>query len=659
MDSSPTTTAASPIPASSASPRAGLPATARVPQILALLVILLPAALMFYLVQQNVVNTPHYDDFTFLEDWLKYKQGTLTWSDLFSVHLEHRVTVPRMLAVGLHILGGSDLRWQNGFTLLMLLGTLWNIVVIWRRTTGATISGSWFPLLLMSSTLFCAVQWQMLLWPILFEITVPLFCITLMARIWAGRMNAWAALGWTLLLCAICMLCFANGPVVLCLPIFCLWLQRPEMDNKLRWTLLGVWFAAAALAVYLYFFTNYHNAVPSQFAYWYDDKMTAADTIKAFLNDPKLSTWGKVEKAFNFVMAALGSHLSRGLHWNNLFLAQWMGMISVALFAAAVAWMLKKWTDADLRRKLGPWIVLGLYSGGTATFIMLGRVGRTVSGTMAITPRYMTHAVPLTIALIALVWILGHRLAPRWRLLGAGIGGMFLMLSCVEWVYGSQRMELWQNARLQGRALIMFAKVFEPYAYLGQVSGVGDYGAEVIKELDQVGQSPVPLLDNRLLSQFHVSSKTLFYRQGQFQTLNLTKEGGLEAHGFAELPAQRPADLILFTTKNSAGQEEIFGLTYLVRFPMYWNGATLKDDDWLSMPPMTAEYYARWEGPVYLYKNQLPPTGAPIKTWALDVEKRYVYAIRDVRTSPDPQPPLPPTPKDEKKKDEGDEGPGQ
>jgi hypothetical protein len=640
MDSSPTTTAASPFSA----PSAGV-----LYRIFALVVVLLPAALAVYLVQQNVVNTPHYDDFTFLEDWLKYKHGTLTWADLFSVHLEHRVTVPRMLAVGLHILGGSDLRWQNGLTLVMLLLTLWNIIVIWRRTTGKTVAGSWFPLLLMSSTLFCAVQWQMLLWPILFEITVPLFCITLMVRLWAGRMKAWTALGWTLLLCGICMLCFANGPVVLCLPIFCLWLQRPEMDPKQRWLLLAVWFFAAIVAVYLYFFTNYHNAVPSQFAYWYNDKMTAADTIKAFIDDPKLSVWGKLEKAFDFIMAGLGTHLSRGLHWNNLYLAQAMGAISVVLFAAAIIWMLKKWTDADLRRKLGPWIVLGLYSGGTATFIMLGRVGRTVSGTMAITPRYMTHAVPLTLALIALVWILGHRLAPRWRLFGAAIGGMFLTLSCVEWIYGAQRMELWQNARLQGRGLIMFSKVFSPYEYLGQVSGDGEYGSEVIKELDKVGQSPVPLLENRLLSQFHVSSKTLFYRQGQFQSLNLTKEGGLEAHGFAELPAQRPADLILFTTKNPAGEEEIFGLTFLVRFPMYWNSATLKDDDWLSMPAMTAEYYARWEGPVYLYQKTLPPAGAPIKTWALDVEKRYVYAIRDVRTSSDPQPPLPPKPKDEKK----------
>src|SRR5205085_1497006 len=106
------------------------------------------------------------------------------------------------------------LRWQNGCTLLLLLGTYWNLLAIWRHTTGATLRSSWLPLLLMSFVLFCSVQWAALLWPILFEIFVPLFCLTLMLRIWLSRVNPWLALGISVVLCVTAMLSFANGPLL-------------------------------------------------------------------------------------------------------------------------------------------------------------------------------------------------------------------------------------------------------------------------------------------------------------------------------------------------------------------------------------------------------------------------------------------------------------
>jgi len=620
--------------------------------LLVLLVIFLPAVACALLVKEYVVNSPHYDDLTFSQDWIDYKNGTLTAAKLFSVHLEHRVTVPRTMALVAHILGGADLRWQNAMTLLLLVGVMWNLIVLWKRTTGATLLQSWFPLLLMSATLFCAVQWQMLLWPILFEIIVPIFCITMMTRLWASRMDPWIVLPITLFLAACSMLSFANGPVVLCSILICIWCQRPYLAKSDKWMLSLGWLIGATIEVALYFFTNFHNSAPKQFAYWYGKDMTAADTIKAFIFDPNLSVLDKIIKAVSFIFGVLGSHLSRGLHQNNLFASQIIGLLCVVLFAIAVIWVLARRKDKELLRHASPWIILGLFSGGTATFIMLGRVARTISGTIAITPRYMTHSVPLTLALIALFWILGHRLTPRWRTWGGVIGGAFLLLQGIEWSYGMQRMALWQNARLQGKALLMFTRIFEPYDYLGQISGVGDDGAEIMKDLDAVGQSPFPLLKSRVLrdkndhsrehdGSLRISEKILSPNQAGFNSLTFTPDHkGLRARGYAEIPAQRPADLILFTRKNAKGEDEIFGLEYLVRYPDYLINSTLKDDDWLSILPMKADYYARWEGPVNLYKGEIPPPGTEIRCWAMDAEKQFVYAVPDNRTSPDPQPPV-------------------
>mgnify|MGYP001335331014 CR=1 FL=1 len=87
-----------------------------------LLLTLVPFAVMARLIHVYAVDTPFNDDWTFLEDWMKWKQGLLSVGDLFTAHMEHRVTVARALALLGHWIGGSDLRWQNAYTVLLLLG---------------------------------------------------------------------------------------------------------------------------------------------------------------------------------------------------------------------------------------------------------------------------------------------------------------------------------------------------------------------------------------------------------------------------------------------------------------------------------------------------------------------------------------------------------
>jgi hypothetical protein len=608
------------------------------------LLLLLPPLCCALLVKQNAVNSPHYDDFTFSEDWLKYKTGQLTWNDLFSVHLEHRVTVPRLIALGLHRLGGADIRWQNGFSVLLLLGTFVNLLVIWRRTGNATIRSSWLPLFLISSLLFCAVQWQPLLWAILFEIFVGIWALTLALRIWAGPQRPWLALAWSVPLCVAATLSFGNGLLSWLLIPFAIWFQRPELPAGTRWRLIGAWLGCFAITMQLYFH-DFHNSAPPQFAYNYGSNMTALDTAGSTLG--KLSDGSATLKALRFFLTVLGSHLCRGLHLNSLPAAEWIGGISAALFLGALALLLIARRDSGLLRRAMPWVLFGLYSLGTAALITLGRASLTRSGITALLPRYLSHAVPLTVSLVGLAWILGQHFAPRraWlRTAGLIAGGALLALTVIEWIYGARQMEAWRYARLQGQAMMKFTNVISDKSFLGPVSGSGEEGARLISGLNRIGESPVRLLGSLRLSEFQVSKLTLRHRQAAFTELHDTESGGLIASGYAELPDQRPADLVLFSTPDASGEPQVFGFTFLLRLPNYLRATTAKDHDWLFMDEFDPSLYARWEG--HLALAMKPPRGAPISAWALDVIHGRIYRIPDHRTTPEPLPPLPRIPLD-------------
>jgi hypothetical protein len=200
-------------------------------------------------------------------------------------------------------------------------------------------------------------------------------------------------------------------------------------------------------------------------------------------------------------------------------------------------------------------------------------------------------------------------------------------------------METWRNARLQGKAMLMFSAVMPTKSFLGPVSGDGKYGADVTMALDRAGQPPVPLLKTLRLDQFHRSNLTLRDRQAGFNELHDTKGGGLFAIGFAELPDQRAADLVLFTTPAADGTEMIFGLGSALRLPNKLSAMTQKDDDGCFMDVIGPQLYAKWQGEVVLASK--PPRDAKITAWALDVIRGIVYRIPDNRTSTEPLPPLP------------------
>lgn len=590
---------------------------------LTLLVLLVPFFTACWLVHLYAVDTPFNDDFTFAEDWVKYKNHTLEFGDLFTAHMEHRVAVPRMISLGLHMVFGPDLRWQNFTTLLLMLGTAWNLLVLWQRTIGTSLRASWLPLLLMSSVFFCAIQWQALLWPIMFEVFVPIFGFTLALRLWMSSLNHWWALGISAVCALAGTLSFGNGVLAwVLLPIIML-VAREGLEKRTRWALLAAWmiFTGITLGLYLH---NFRNAAPPQFAYGQGHDETVGHDLKFFLMH--------LDKALSFASALLGCHLSRGLHLQNIRAAEVIGGISLGLFTLSLAYLWKNRRDSLLIRSVTPWVLLGMFSIGTALLITMGRLWLTRSNALAVTGRYVSHPIPLTIALIALLFILGRRLVaqhPSLRTMGTVAGGAFLFLICAEWIYGARMMELWSQTRLQGKSLLLFAKVMPSDDYLASVAGEGEYAGRIIKEMAETGSLRTRLLRNLDLKQFRISKITLSSKQASFAGLRRYNDGDFVAEGFSELSGKRPADLVIFTYHTKPGEYKMFAIGALTTLPRYIQDTTYRDHEFMATLPLNAQFTSRWDGHVSVIK--VPPEKLDIDAWALDVEKMTVYRILDDR----------------------------
>lgn len=605
------------------SPGRSLFAAANLRQVLLLLLLLAPFIAACWLVKLHAVDTPFYDDFTFAEDWIKYKNHSLAFSELFSAHMEHRVAVPRMIALGLHLVFGNDLRWQNFTTLALLFGTGWNLLVIWRRTSGATLQESWLPLFLISSLLFCAIQWQALLWPIMFEVFVPLFGFTLALRLWMSSLNHWCVLGISVVCAVAGMLSFGNGVLSWVLLPVAMLVAREGLDRRARWTLLAVWMVCAGLAIGLYTH-NLRNAAPEQFAYGQGSEETVGHDFKYFILH--------LDKALSFASALLGCHLSRGLHLPNIEAAEVMGGISLALFTSLLLWLIRNRRDALLIRAAAPWVLLGFYSIGTALLITLARLWLTRSNALAVTGRYICHPIPLTIALIALVFIMGRRLVklyPSLRTTGLVAGGALFVLIGTQWIYGARMMELWSQTRLQGKALMLFTSVMPNHDHLAPLAGEGGYAGRIIKDMVATGSLRTRLLTNVKLNQFGISKYVLNGKQAGFEGLRRNTDGAFEAEGFSELPGKRPADLVIFTYRTKPSDYRIFAIGATTVLPRFLQDSTYRDYEFMATLPLSPRLTARWDG--HVSAISAPPEKADIDAWALDVEKMMVYRIPDNR----------------------------
>jgi hypothetical protein len=588
------------------------------------LLVAAPAIGLFLLIREHRVNIPFLDDWMFVHMFEKEKAGTLALSDFFMVQMEHRMAFVRALIMVFHKLWPTDYTMQMFLTWAFLVATWGNVALLLKRTTGAGFHALWPLLTLTGLVIFSPVQYRIVLWAMMFQVACPaLFLSTALVAL-LSRWKPWAR--WTVVvLCASCATqCFASGILVWLLPLPLVWWGGTLADRKARAWFTGLLLAAFAVTMGLYF-RNLTNEVEPAFAYKQGEEDTLRRDVKGFFTAPG--------KSAPYVLRFLGSHLARGSSVSLMDASLLIGGISLALYLGAAGWCVANWRREDLRVRLLPWLAFGAYSIGTGSMVAMGRMWASRSGNNAVTARYVIHAAPLTVALIALAWIIArdwlgrrqnqHR--PLERALPVATTAL-LSLQLLSWVHGWRLMEVWESSRLRGAVNTMFFKT------ASQLDDVVPANRELARRADDLGLLDPPMLQDSMLDHFKRVPKMLSTNTARLMDLDVEVDDEgyhVVAEGFACLATrERVADGIFLTRRLPREERwEILRVAQVTGMPLYLLETFSKDSQFVHMPSNTSgkEGLAGFSGRCHL--EQLPRGVHDIMAWAYDARRRLVYPI--------------------------------
>jgi hypothetical protein len=605
--------------------------------------VLLPAILLFRLIREHQVNIPFLDDWMFVQMDQKAARGFeftlakhpdhLTIYDFFIVQMEHRMAFVRAVIMLFHNLAPGNYTGQMWLTWTMLLGTAVNVFLLLRHSTGAKFAVFWPVMGLAAIAIFSPIQFQIVLWAMMFQVAAPAFLLstTMVALLAPWPLGVRFAIG---LACAVCAtLSFATGILVWLLPLPLMLLPGLFPRTRDQWIYVSLWLVAFAVTMGLYFH-DLKNETDPQFSYKQQgDQETLHRDLKSFFSNPT--------SAMLFVFRLLGSHLARGTDVAVMDASLFIGGLSFFLWAGAWVYWWRRFSDPDLRRQLLVWLVFGSYSVGAAALIAMGRLWATRSGENAISARYVIHAVPLTVALVVLLWLIMHDVKRRHPFAqkramqtAVGFAVALLMLQCVSWAHGCRMMAVWGSSRLRGAANTQFYNTI--FHLEGDIAANRTYA----RRANELGLLRPPMLKNTRLDNFTISPQPLNVNTAQFSELTVeevyeseesdVKKPVMVARGYASLPARaRVADAVIFTRIDpSDGHWEIFHVAQVAGLPLYLIETMSRDMQFIHLPGShlaregVGGFEARFDP-----AQHLPPGEHVVSAWALDYRQQLVHPM--------------------------------
>ncbi|RBP47724.1 hypothetical protein DES53_101523 [Roseimicrobium gellanilyticum] len=612
--------------------------------------VLLPAVGLFLLIREFGVNIPFLDDWMYISMFEKERAGTLTLHDFFMVQMEHRMAFVRAMMLVFYKVFPGNWTIHMFFSWLLLALTYVNVGLLLKKTTGQSFR-VWWPLLVLAGlTIFCPVQYRVVLWSMMFQVAALGFFLSGALLAIMSGLPLW--LRWIIgIVCAsLATQCFASGILVWLLPLPLVWFTPAVRGLQARIIFTTLWLAVFAVTMQLYF-TNLVNEVEPMFAYKQGEEETMRKDVGGMIKDPG--------RTGSYVFRFLGNHLSRGSSFSMMDVSLVIGGVSFALYVVAFGYLLGHWRREELRAQLGPWLVFGAYSIGTGVLVAMGRSWASSTGDNAIAPRYVIHAVPLTVALIALVWIIAQDVIARRPEMKVGArrfilqsGMALLAVLILSWAQGWRLMDMWHSSRLRGAVNTRF------YNVLYQVEDMVPANRDHARRAEKMGLLNPPMLKDRMLSNFRLQPSLLSSNTANFRSMKLsleevkkgrekddaespdtgaTIEANAEAQqqwvaqveGFACLRGRnRVADGVFFTRRvPETGAWEIFHVVQVSGMPLYLFDMLNKDTQFVHVPSghIAQDGLAGFTGTFVM--TQLPPGVHDIMAWAYDAHEDSVYPM--------------------------------
>jgi hypothetical protein len=236
--------------------------------------------------------------------------------------------------------------------------------------------------------------------------------------------------------------------------------------------------------------------------------------------------------------------------------------------------------------------------------------------------------------------------ARRLQRAGVVLAGLWLASQVGAWLTGIAGMQGWREARLEGRAALLFLEHFEPGTVsLVRLDGVPEVLHRLARRLDDAGFLRPPLLDDLRLSNFEIDAAPLDPEDARIDRAGVD-ERELWVRGLAWLSeAGRRADAVLVTFRDASGERQVAGLAETRGFPHLY----VPESDHLfnEVRRPGVDDFAPFSGSVELAR--LPAARElELEAWALDSERmrvrRFAQGMRlrrdgGTRLEVDPLPP--------------------
>ena len=505
----------------------------RVALVLLALVGCLPALLMWHWISGNWVPVPMWDEWhTPAGQFASWCRGTLTISELFSLHNESRKFFPRLLYFALAALGGWDVRKQMRvlFVLVCMLCAL--LLLLLRRTSGATVFSSFLTWGLMVSLCFAPVQVENFLYGIQGE---PFFVGT--AVVAAAVLNLSRVLFRTkvlgnAILALMATYTFANGMLVWALawPLAAINESTPPR-NRFWWYF--TYASAGIVSIGCYFF-GYHR--PSY--------------------HPELvSVIGSFCELLHYLVLWVGRYFASDFG-DPLIL----GIIAFLLFASAVGFAFEAIRRGGDWRTFYPWLLIGAYACATGAITAIGRLGFGMQ--QALDARYVAFSLFFYIALFGLYFAI---YCSRVRSGSPVVRASFLTsavwtitLFALLWgaSYKTNLRVLAENHKYRVH-LLHTLQCIEPIPDNPDLALIFPYVGELkerVSILEKHRFLRIPFVHGSLSNVVQQSPPPSDGSHGQIETCKVHQDGTLQVTGWAWLPERnRRADCVVIGSEDARG----------------------------------------------------------------------------------------------------------
>lgn len=577
-----------------------------------------PILLPLFLIARYGVNLIWNDEWDMAEILLSAHRGTLTWSQLWKLHNEHRMPVPYGLMYLLAKCTNWNLRAEMfvGAMIALLAGVFLGSLIRSTNLPDETHRlddrqrviplwvWQWLAITLLA---FSAVQYENWIYGFgAMQNFLPMTCITAAMALLYRRGVKWTTVIAAGLLIETATLSLANGMLGWFLILPLLFVVESWDALRERRLLIIAWLVMMSIGIGTYFVGYEKNPLAKNY-------YNAGFGVR-----------------LQYFFAFLGQPLTYGVI-APVVMAQIVGFIILCLYIACVVYLVRRSLrgQMELVRRMLPWICLGAYSIGSGAMGASGRAGLGVS--QASNSRYTSISIYMIICLVRTIPMILRDLERRDRvepivrrssLILSSLGTALTLGLLLSTVWSFAASHEWMREKEMGQAHLAFIRFIDEPNRLALVCDRKDLREAAIA-VNALGYLHPPLIDSddlRGLTAKESDSQSSKY--GEIEGVQQLPNGTANLWGWASLPnPPRPADAVIVAYLSSDGASHACGIADVMgaRADIAKKyGADLLSTGWTMIFPLT----------------RLPAGQHNIQCYAYDAERQQAYQLPFAVASP-------------------------